>query len=97
LSTKQRQILLLEESNLANATKKEYGYRLKQFFRDSTITSYEELLKVPNEETIKTNNKYGSKPMSSIIDSTMWIFYLILDRINELIDSPVTWSVIQKS
>jgi len=54
LSTKQRQILVLEESNLANATKKEYGYRLKQFFRDSTITSYDELIKVPNEELENT-------------------------------------------
>jgi len=54
LSTKLRQILTLEESNLADATKKEYGYRLKQFFRDSTITSYDELLKVPNEELENT-------------------------------------------
>jgi len=54
LSTKQRQILTLEESNLANATKIEYGYRLKQFFRNSTITSYDELIKVPNEELENT-------------------------------------------
>ena len=54
MSTKQRQIITLEESNLADATKKEYGYRLKQFFRDSTITSYDELIKVPNEELENT-------------------------------------------
>ena len=54
LSTKQRQILTLEESNLANATKIEYGCRLKQFFRNSTITSYDELIKVPNEELENT-------------------------------------------
>ncbi len=51
---KQRQILTLEESNLANATKIEYGCRLKQFFRNSTITSYDELIKVPNEELENT-------------------------------------------
>ena len=49
MSTKQRQILTLEESNLADATKIEYGCRLKQFFKDSTITSYDELIKLPNE------------------------------------------------
>lgn len=54
LSTKQRQILTLEESNLADATKIEYGCRLKQFFKDSTITSYAELIKVPNEELENT-------------------------------------------
>jgi len=54
LSTKQRQILTLEESNLADATKIEYGCRLKQFFRNSTITPYDELIKVPNEELENT-------------------------------------------
>ena len=54
LSTKQRQILTLEESNLADATKIEYGCRLRQFFRNSTITSYDELIKVPNEELENT-------------------------------------------
>ena len=54
MSTKQRQILTLEESNLADATKIEYGCRLKQFFRNSTITSYDELIKVPNEELENT-------------------------------------------
>ena len=54
MSTKQRQILTLEESNLADATKIGYGCVLKQFFRNSTITSYEELIKVPNEELENT-------------------------------------------
>ena len=35
---------------MANATKIEYGCRLNQFFRNSTITSYEELIQVPSEE-----------------------------------------------
>ena len=50
MSTKLRQIITIEESNLANATKKEYGYRLKQFFHNSTIKSYEELIDTPSEE-----------------------------------------------
>ena len=50
MSTKLRQIIIIEDSNLANATKKEYGYRLKQFFHDSTIKSYEELKEL--KETI---------------------------------------------
>ena len=54
MSTKQRQIITLEESNLADATKIEYGCRIKQFFRDSTITSYDELIRVPNEELENT-------------------------------------------
>jgi hypothetical protein len=54
MSTKQRQILTLEESNLADATKLEYGYRLKQFFKDSTIKSYGELIKVPSNELENT-------------------------------------------
>ena len=52
--TKQRQILTLEESNLADATKIGYRCVLKQFFRNSTITSYDELIKVPNEELENT-------------------------------------------
>ncbi len=48
--TKQRQILTLEESNLADATKIEYGYRLKQFFKHCNISSYEHLIQIPNEE-----------------------------------------------
>ncbi|EGG42101.1 integrase family protein [Candidatus Nitrosarchaeum limnium SFB1] len=50
MSTKQRQIITISESNLANATKREYEYRLKQFFKDSSIKSYEELIKVPSNE-----------------------------------------------
>ena len=44
MSTKLRQIIIIDDSNLANATKKEYGYRLKQFFHDRAIKSYEELI-----------------------------------------------------
>ena len=54
MSTKQRQVLTIEDSNLADATKKEYGYRLKQFFHDSTIKSYEELIDTPSEELENT-------------------------------------------
>ena len=54
MSTKQRQIFTIEESNLTDATKIEYGYRLKQFFKDSTIKSYDELIKMPNEELENT-------------------------------------------
>lgn len=54
MGTKQRQILTLEESNLANATKIGYRCVLQQFFKDSTITSYAELIKVPNEELENT-------------------------------------------
>jgi len=50
MSTKSRQILTIEESNLADATKIEYGYRLKQFFRNSTIHSLDELLAIPSDE-----------------------------------------------
>jgi len=50
MSTKLRQIISIEDSNLADATKREYGYRLKQFFCNSTIKSYEELIQVPSEE-----------------------------------------------
>jgi hypothetical protein len=50
MSTKQRQILTIEESNLAAATKTEYGYRLKQFFKYCNITSCEHLIQIPNEE-----------------------------------------------
>ena len=50
MSTKQRQILTIEESNLADATKIEYGYRLKQFFKHCNISSYEHLIQIPNEE-----------------------------------------------
>ncbi len=50
MSTKLRQIIKIEDSNLANATKTEYGYRLKQFCHDSVIKSYEELIDVPSEE-----------------------------------------------
>ncbi len=54
MSTKQRQILILEESNLSDATKIGYRCLLNQFFRNSTITSYDELIKVPNEELENT-------------------------------------------
>ncbi len=54
MSTKQRQILTLEESNLAKATKIEYGYRLKQFFRYSTIKSYDDLIQVSHDELENT-------------------------------------------
>ena len=50
MSTTQRQILTIDESNLATATKREYWYRLRNFFRDSQITSYDELIKTPNED-----------------------------------------------
>jgi len=50
MSTKQRQILTIEESNLADATKIEYGYRLKQFFKHCSISTYEHLIQIPNEE-----------------------------------------------
>ncbi len=50
MSTKYRQIITIEDSNLANATKTEYGYRLKQFFHDSAIKSYDELIDAPSEE-----------------------------------------------
>ncbi|MFB5622431.1 MAG: integrase, partial [Nitrosarchaeum sp.] len=50
MSTKQRQIITISESNLADATKREYEYRLKQFFKDSYIKSYEELIKISSNE-----------------------------------------------
>lgn len=50
MSTTQRQILTIEESNLAAATKIEYGYRLKQFFKHCNISSYDHLIQIPNEE-----------------------------------------------
>jgi|APSaa5957512535_1039671.scaffolds.fasta_scaffold14374_6 hypothetical protein len=50
MGTKQRQILTISESNLADATKTEYDCRLNAFFKESSIKSYDELVKVPNEE-----------------------------------------------
>jgi len=50
MSAKTRQILTLKESNLADATKKEYESRLNQFFNNTPAKSYENLIKIPNEE-----------------------------------------------
>jgi integrase len=45
--------ITLQESNLAFATKREYLYRLEQFYADSPISSEDELIDCPSEELQK--------------------------------------------
>ena len=71
MSTKLRQIIKIEESNLANATKKEYGYRLKQFFHDSTIKSFEELIDAPSEELEDTLVSYCKFLLVKVTQKTL--------------------------
>ena len=71
MSTKLRQIITIEDSNLANATKKEYGYRLKQFFHDSTIKSYEELIDAPSEEIEDTLITYCKFLLTKVSEKSL--------------------------
>ncbi|MCH7967555.1 MAG: hypothetical protein IIB02_09120 [Thaumarchaeota archaeon] len=71
MSTKLRQIIKIEDSNLANATKTEYGYRLKQFFHDSTIKSFEELIDVPSEELENTLVSYCKFLLVKVTQKTL--------------------------
>jgi len=71
MSAKLRQIIKIEDSNLADATKKEYGYRLKQFFHDSMIKSYEELIDTPSEELENTLVSYCKFLLSKVNQKTL--------------------------
>jgi len=71
MSTKSRQILTIEESNLANATKIEYGYRLKQFFRNSTIHSIDELIAIPSDELENALVSYCKFLLSKVANNAL--------------------------
>lgn len=71
MSAKLRQIIIIEDSNLANATKKEYGYRLKQFFHDSVIKSYEGLIDAPSEELENILVSYCKFLLTKVSEKTL--------------------------
>jgi len=71
MSAKLRQIIIIEDSNLSDATKTEYGYRLKQFFHDSPIKSYEELIDVPSEELENTLVSYCKFLLTKVSEKTL--------------------------
>ena len=78
MSTKLRQIIKIEDSNLADATKKEYGYRLKQFFHDSTIKSYEELIDTQSEELENTLVSYCKFLLTKVSEKTLMTYNLAI-------------------
>ena len=78
MSTKLRQIIIIEDSNLADATKKEYGYRLKQFFHDSTIKSYEELIDTQSEELENTLVSYCKFLLTKVSEKTLMTYNLAI-------------------
>ena len=78
MSAKQRQVLTIEDSNLTDATKKEYGYRLKQFFHDSTIKSYEELIDTPSEELENTLVSYCKFLLTKVSEKTLMTYNLAI-------------------
>ena len=50
--------ITLEESNLSKATKREYRYRVKQFYSFAPIKSDDELLDCPTDELQKILVRY---------------------------------------
>ncbi len=45
--------ITISESNLSNATKKDYDFRLGQFYRFSPVKSDDELIDCPSDELQK--------------------------------------------
>ena len=71
MSTKSRQILTIEESNLADATKIEYRCRLNQFFRNSPIKSYDELIMIPSDELENSLVSYCKFLLSKVANNAL--------------------------
>jgi len=63
--------ITIKESNLSNATKKDYDFRLSQFYRFSPITSDDELIDYPSEELQKILVSYTRHLIKRVSDGDL--------------------------